>query len=232
MTVLLLAAALSVGAEYTPTADYRRETVRGWTVRVHPDLAADAELRSRVVELLDSHLYRIGRVVPSQALAKLKQVPIWLEKDHGKFECACYHPSRAWLSDNGVNPDKAKAVEIADARNFLDWTREQPWMVLHELAHAYHDRELDFDRADVVEAYEAAKRAGKLGKALRTSGRRKILYAATNAKEYFAEWTEAYFGVNDFHPFVRSELVLHDERGARLIESLWGVAPPHEVDDP
>jgi hypothetical protein len=31
-------------------------------------------------------------------------------------------------------------------------------------------------------------------------------YALTNQKEFFAEMTEAYFGVNDFYPFNRAEL--------------------------
>ena len=43
-----------------------------------------------------------------------------------------------------------------------------------------------------------------------------------NSKEYFAESTEAYFGVNDFYPFVRAELKEHDPTMFSLMETLWG----------
>jgi hypothetical protein len=42
--------------------------------------------------------------------------------------------------------------------------------------------------------------------------------------EYFAEATEAFFGTNDFYPFVHSELRRHDEAMFRLLERLWGTA--------
>ena len=43
----------------------------------------------------------------------------------------------------------------------------------------------------------------------------------TNAMEYFAELTEAYFGVNDFYPFNRSELQRHDPEMAKLLSKVW-----------
>ena len=63
-----------------------------------------------------------------------------------------YHPDPGWLREHGMNPEKARCVEVANARNFLNWTRDQPWMVLHELAHAYHHQFLDggFENAEVA----------------------------------------------------------------------------------
>ena len=43
----------------------------------------------------------------------------------------------------------------------------------------------------------------------------------SNAKEYFAESTEAYFGVNDFYPFNRDDLKKHDPRMFELLGKLW-----------
>ncbi len=40
--------------------------------------------------------------------------------------------------------------------------------------------------------------------------------------EYFAEATEAFFGTNDFYPFVRAELSRHDPEMADLLVKLWG----------
>jgi hypothetical protein len=39
--------------------------------------------------------------------------------------------------------------------------------------------------------------------------------------EYFAEATEAFFGTNDFYPFVRAELLQHDPELFKLLETLW-----------
>ena len=47
-------------------------------------------------------------------------------------------------------------------------------------------------------------------------------YGLSNHKEYFAEAAEAYFGVNDFYPFVRAELKEHDPRMFSLMEEFWG----------
>ena len=44
----------------------------------------------------------------------------------------------------------------------------------------------------------------------------------SNISEYFAESTEAYFGVNDFYPFVRAELKEHDPAMFSLLEMVWG----------
>jgi len=46
-------------------------------------------------------------------------------------------------------------------------------------------------------------------------------YALNNAAEYFAELSEAYFGKNDFYPFVRGELEEFDHAGFQMIEKLW-----------
>ena len=47
-------------------------------------------------------------------------------------------------------------------------------------------------------------------------------YALTNAKEYFAELTEAYYGFNDFYPFNREQLQAFDPAGYALVEQAWG----------
>ena len=43
--------------------------------------------------------------------------------------------------------------------------------------------------------------------------------------EWFAETTEALYGTNDFHPYVRSELREVDPQGARVVRRLWEVDP-------
>jgi hypothetical protein len=135
----------------------------------------------------------------------------------------CYHPSREWLQENDFIPEKAGSIEIANAENFLTWTLDQPWMVLHELAHAYHHKVIGYDHAELKQAFEHARSTGCYDSVLHVSGASRRAYALNNDQEYFAECTEAFFGTNDFYPFVRSELKQHDPQAYALLESLWKV---------
>ena len=48
-------------------------------------------------------------------------------------------------------------------------------------------------------------------------------YSTINQMEYFAEATEAYFGTNDYYPFIRPELELFDAGGSQAVEAAWGL---------
>jgi hypothetical protein len=213
---------------YDPDEQYAEQQLRGWPLKVNRVLLKDEHkpLREQTLELLDDHLYRITRVVPAEALAKLRKIPIWIELAHPKHPCMCYHVSKGWLRDNAMNPNKAGCVEIANCKNFLSWTHQQPWMVLHELAHGYHHQVLGFDHPGVKRCYEQAKEAKIYDQVLHIDGRKRRHYALTNDHEYFAEMTEAYFGTNDFYPFVRAELKQVDPRMHNLLEEVWGVRKP------
>jgi hypothetical protein len=211
---------------FVPTSEYETRSVEGWSVRVNRKLLGERkDLGERALRLLDTKLYEIGRTVPDAAVARLRQVPIWLGVDDGHAPCAEYHPSRRWLQENGYNPDKAKGVEIGNAERFLAWSKSQPSMVLHELAHAYHDQVFGYDEPRIRAAYEAAKQAGSYESILHINGKMQRHYALTNPAEYFAEGTEAYFGTNDFYPFVRAELQRHDPALATLLGEVWSGPP-------
>lgn len=216
------AAAPDVTSQPIPSTQYETRILEGWTVHVNRRLLRqEAELGASALELLRVKLYDITRVVPPQPLQELRKVPIWLGVDDGPNDRAQYHPSREWLEKNRFNPDKAKAVEIGHAKRFLKTAIDQPSMVLHELAHAYHDRVLTFQHAGLREAYQAAKKGGTYDSVLRISGMKERHYAMTDPQEYFAEGTEAFLGTNDFYPFVRAELRAHDPKLFQLLEEIW-----------
>lgn len=217
---------------YAATEAYEVRNIRGWTVRVSPDLAASPGLRDAVLDLLDNHLFRIGRVVPAPALERLRQVEIWAETEMPKTACMCYHVSKGWLVPNGYNPDKEGTVEIGNAVAFLRWTKHQPWMVLHELAHAYHDQVLGYRHAGLEAAWRRMAETGAYDEVGHIAGGTRRHYALTNPMEYFAETTEALFGTNDFHPYVRSELEAVDPEGFALVRSLWELDPVPEGPGP
>ncbi len=208
--------------KYTPTSDYAVQDIEGWKVLVNNELLSDqADLAEQVLKLLEHQLYQITRVVSCEALKELRRIPIWVEYKAPRHRCMCYHPSKRWLISHDFNPDKARSVEIANAENFLTWTIGQPWMVMHELAHSYHHCVLGYDNAELKEAYEEAVKSKRYESVLHINGKSRRAYALNNDQEYFAEATEAFFGTNDFYPFVRSELQQHDPNMYQLLKKLW-----------
>jgi hypothetical protein len=219
---LVLAQLCSAGEEYTPTSGYAVREIEGWEVLVNKQLSSHHEdAAERVLKLLGHQLYQISRAVPDEALRELRNVAIWVEYKAPQHKCMCYHPSEQWLREHGFNPDKKRSVEIANADNFLKWTIGQPWMVLHELAHSYHHRVLGHDNSEIRKAFQKAKQSKRYQSVLHISGESRTAYALNNDKEYFAECSEAFFGANDFYPFVRCELQQHDPHMYRLLTKLW-----------
>lgn len=200
--------------------------IQGWTVHVDPALidGKHKKIGRRALAVLHDHLRRIRILVKDEPLKKLKQTEIWIEQDHPALEAIQYHPSVDWLKQNGHDPRLAKKVHITRAKTLLSRHQmvKQPWVVLHELAHAYHDQYLGFDDSRIKKAYRAAKEAGIYEKVLLYTGKMVRHYGLTDHKEYFAEGTEAYFARNDFYPFVRAELKEHDPRLHELLKEIWG----------
>ena len=205
---------------YDPTSAYREQKILGWRVMVNEKLVAETNLCAQTLKLLEAQLAQITNVIPPMPLYELRGIPIWVERSSKQFPCMCYHESYEWLRDNGVNPDKTKGVELSNPENFLTWTKDQPWMVLHELAHGYHMRTLGAGHPGIKRCYEAAKASKKYDSVLR-GGKRERHYAMNNEKEYFAEATEAYFGRNDFQPFTRDELKEFDPEMFEMIRRVW-----------
>ena len=174
---------------------------------------------------LHRQLLGINRVIPKPALQKLNRVPIYIHNTSPETRCMAYHPGAQWLREHSMNPAMEHAIEIGNADNFLSWTEQQPWMVLHELAHAYHHRFLPngFENKEVATAYRFNLDAKRYDAVLHWDGKTTAHYAKTNPMEYFAEASEAYFGQNDFYPFVKAELKTHDPEGFAVIAKVWGV---------
>lgn len=200
--------------------------IEGWTVSVDPSLleGEHSEMGARTLKMLANHLQRIAILVPQEQLARMQKLGIWIERHHPTLGAMQYHPSVGWLTSHGHDPRLAKKVHIPRAESLLSRHQmiKHPAVVLHELAHAYHDQYLGFDEPRIVEAYEKAKAAGTYENVLLYTGQRVRHYGMTDQKEYFAEGTEAYFYRNDFYPFVRAELKEHDPVLHDLLSDIWG----------
>jgi len=213
--------------------DYEPRELRGFELRVNRDLVErDPDLLDRVLLHLEHDIDMIELVVPTPAMERLRGVTIWIELQGARIPGGmsgrgmCYHASRKWVSSHGLVPEKAGGVEVIRAEDYLSWRRNQPWMLFHELAHAYHHM-LGVGRADVAGASDAATEAGLYDTVYYNhdaTGLGVRAYAASNPTEYFAELSEAYFGLNDYFPFSRGQLRAHDARGHEVVAKLWGLS--------
>jgi hypothetical protein len=206
-------------------------SMRDWTLHLNDQLWKDDDsikATHTMLRLLSGQLQRVVSTVPVDAVAKLRKVPIWINPEYENERPRCeYHPGAGWLSDNGRDPVMEKAVEISNVAIFEFENRRMPYLMLHELSHAYHDQVLGFDEPRIIAAFELARDSGSYDSVKRFTGKKTVTdkaYALSNHKEYFSESTEAYFGKNDFYPFDRVELRKHDRQIHDLLEKLWGVS--------
>jgi len=200
--------------------------IEGWTVHIDPRMLEGEHARQgiRSLKMLANHLQRIAILMPEPQLAKMRKLEIWIEHHHPTLGSMQYHPNPGWLKSHGHDPRLAKKVHIPRAAALLSRHHmlKHPAVVLHELAHAYHDQHLGFDHRQIIESYNSARKAGIYEKSLLYDGRTVRHYGLTDAKEYFAEGTEAYFYRNDFYPFCRAELKQHDPKLHEVLEEIWG----------
>ena len=215
---------MSVSAQgYSPTFVYQQEYIEGFSVLIHPDAVLQKAALQNVRDELALQFKAISRVMPNETMRFMRQVPIWVEWQSDPNGAAVFHPSRQWLLQNGYNPDKANGIELSNAVNFVNWSRtDQPWMVLHELTHAYHYMVLGEANPDIAFAYQQAMALHLYDSVDYVRGGKKQAYAVTSAREYFAELSEAYFGRNDHYPFNRNDLQRHDPVGYQLMVKAWG----------
>ncbi len=201
-------------------AKYETQILHGFAVFVNQELLAHPEEAAPTLKELKKQLAAIVRALPARPLKALREVPIRLERDETN-KTAAYYGWGAWQKDR--NPRlTAGMVVLANARLFVEWSQDaQPWMVLHELAHAYHHRVLGEHHAGVEAAYEQAMSRKLYESVAHVKGGKVKAYATTNKMEYFAELTEAYFGKNDMYPFIRAELKEHDPVGFQLMQQAW-----------
>jgi hypothetical protein len=211
-----------------PTS-HTEQKIEGWTVRVDDRLLKGdgAATGERALKLLTARLVAIAVIMPEKSLEKLRSITIQIDQDYGKLVPMQYHPDAGWLKANGYSESLAKCAHIPSVESFLSpfENHRMPWVVLHELAHAFHDQVLGFDEPRVRAAWEKFRDSGKYASVLTSPGHMREHYGLTNPKEFFAEMTECYFGSNDFYPFVTGELKQAEPEIFSLMGEVWGPLP-------
>ena len=226
MVALLTSSSSKAESRLPQPASRTVREIEGWKVRVDDRLLGDlpdAPTGMRALRFLEAKLVEIKAVVPAERLKDLQDVTIVLDLNCGNLRAMQYHPDAGWLKAHGFPIDLAKCVHLPHAAD-LPTRRNinvQPWVILHELAHAFHDQKLDFDEPRIKTAYERFKQSGHGNAALLYNGKRVKHYGLTDQKEFFAEMTESFFGVNDFFPFNRAELQEAEPELYQLLAEIW-----------
>jgi hypothetical protein len=232
-----------------PTSDYKRRTVEGFDVFIDASTLDNAQKFS-FDHRLNSLLRKISTIVEPEQLAKLRKVKIWFSSEQlvsirtdvssnnfNQPQSPEAHTAAGWyivtsaqsLQRNGGNPDKAKSVEVGSLKDFVEYDMTtQLAIVLHELAHAYHDRVLKYNNPKVQATYDKAMTESKIYRKtnLDAAGNR-VIYATTNSKEYFAELTVAYLANNIKFPHLCYEIARTDRAGYQLMQEVWGKSKSH-----
>ncbi len=207
---------------------YTNYNVSGFNVLVE-DAAfnANAELTNDAIDLLETKLVEISQLEIAPFIQdSLRAVSIFMDWNT-TAGAAVFHPSQEWLVENGYIPEKASCIEISNISNFIDWTNtNQPYMVLHELAHAYHWRAFNFNLPIITDAFNNAVSNNLYTNVSYHAGNGNYInlataYALENEFEYFAEITEAFFGLNDYFPFDSNDLFDYDLIGYNMALDVW-----------
>jgi dipeptidyl-peptidase-4 len=167
-------------------------------------------------------MLRLKTWIPAGPQAKLLEVKIWLEWNStngpwGRTSAYQYHPGRDWLLDMDFNPEKHKCVEFGNAASLAKRSPDATVSVLlHELAHAYHDQVLTFDNLDILAAYK---------RCVEGTAYPERDWVKSNHKEFFAGVTTRYFGRKEEREAVgRRDPVLEE-----FLQKTWG--KPHATID-
>lgn len=190
----------------------------GWTVALERKLSDRyTGLADQVMSELERQLNRAAGVLPRAAVEELRKVPI-----HIGYEGSGTAPMRFhWPDEKDLDPALAGVIEIPKARDFLDAAPRQPWLALHELASAWHQKTLGSDHAAVRNAYQEAVRLGSYKQVKLADGRPGRSMALASERAFFAELTKSFYGRGDAYPFVREEFQQYDPVSARVIEAAW-----------
>ena len=205
----------------------------GFKFKIREEVYETPAAKSAISHLKED-LSEINKIIPESALKVMKKNPIWLEKDLTDG-AAWYHNNRDWLAEQSEKDSrymtaKWHCVELCNYVHYVSWSdQNQPYMVLHELCHLYHDQALagGFENPDVKAAYNHAKNSGMYkNKPYRLDSKTvyniDVAYAMNDQMEYFSEICEAYWGENDYYPFNYEDLKEYDTQGFALMEKVWG----------
>ncbi len=209
-------------------AGYKYLQINGFSLLVHNAVLESQEVtlyQRKPLDVLQLELDMVVRDLPPKTIDCLRAVPIWVQWDMPSgIALARYIPGskigKRYVFTSLERAVKSNCIEILQMKSMTaehQGDRHRCTM-LHELTHAVHHHVFDFENPIIKAAYANAITKGLY------SGR----YAATNAKEYFAELSCAYFGHLNYYPYSREDLKTYDPVGYEMMTRTWGT--PEDIE--
>jgi len=211
--------------------EHETRDIEGWTVHVDKSLLSGEykETGELALKILGQRLHVIALKLPEKPVIQMRKVPIFLDRTHPMGNNH-YHPGKDWLVERGYHPALHRAVQITNANTLIREAKRpsSTSVMLHELAHAYHDQVLSFDHPEILEAYQKFCDSRKFDRVAYVSGKQMPHYGLTDHKEYFADMTETFFVGNSYYPFNHYQLYHEHRPSYDLIAKIWGtdIKPP------
>ena len=214
----------------TEIEGYQLYDIEGFSVYVQDLVFQQSEdLAAEAVELVESDLTEVlSFSFSDSATAIFRSTKIFIDW-RTTDGAAVYHPNPQWLAANGYIPEKANSIEISNVTNYINWTQQnQPFLMLHELSHAYHFNLASEHHEIIKNAFDIAMNKGLYFDIPYDHGNGSFYdaekaYATTNEYEFFAELSEAYYGQNDYFPFNLADLERYDRKSSEMIQTIWNL---------
>lgn len=211
------------------TKGYYKQSIQGFTIYTElKSYKQNYQLTIKALHILNEKLKEILDLpIADYKKQLLQQTAIFLDwnTDSG---IARYHSSLGWLQVNEMSIEKFQNIEISNIREFVERSyQNQKYVILHELSHAFHDKQFHYQDQMISNAYYNAidQELYQDVSYQNYNGSYRshvIAYGMKNEREFFAELTEAYFGTNDYFPFNRNEIQRHDPVAYQMLQSIWG----------
>ncbi|MGC6414051.1 MAG: InlB B-repeat-containing protein [Bacteroidia bacterium] len=219
------------GFELSEVSGFQKRNYNGFNVYVSDHTFDLPQFQNAIQQVYD----KIDRIrsfeIPSSALELIMGYKIVVD-DRSEL-----YPDKAawanstnysdWILSNGFDSEFVISTYIINIENWVSWEITQPDMLLHEIAHIFHNQVLGRENQEIIDAYnnaltiDAYYSVPRLGWDGLLGDQTDTHYALTNPEEYFAELVEAYFGKNDWYPNYKNELESFDPTGYYIVESLF-----------
>jgi len=221
------------GDKAEPVPGRKTKKIEGFTFVLSEEAAnADPSKYERPpLEVLEYECKLLSKMLSPKALDVLRRLIIFVDWDDrvslangrsGTALASYYSHSPQQIVREGKHPLQSRGVTIHSLKALTEQRQSKndarvPCLLLHEFAHAVHDQLFGYDHAGIKAAYEQAMERRLY---------EKDFYAATNAREFFAEMTCVYLDRLHYYPHTRADLKKHDPVTYKTLEGIWSGAEP------
>lgn len=219
-----------------PVPGRKLKKIEGFTFLISDEaLRADASGYERPpLAVLEYECKLLTKMLSPKAVDALRRLTVFVDWDEsvtvsngrsGVALASYFGGTPQQSARDGKHPLQAKTVTIHTLRALTE--QRQPkfdtrygCLLLHEFAHAVHDQLFGYDHPGIRAAYEQGMERRLYDKEF---------YAATNAREFFAEMSCAYLDRLHYFPHNREELKKHDPVTFKTLETVWAGASTSKV---